>query len=210
MIDCNISLLGDDAVCLRPADRAHRHALAQALRTSGRWLDVVPGKEVVAVRFDPFMCAPSEAVARIKDWLKGYEEQSPGTGRPIELTLDTSSASAPDLEALAQQNNLSTDAFLQKVIESDLVVDMLGFTPGFAYVDGVDTSLVAERLSVPRVRVPAGSVGLLSGQVGLYALGGPGGWPIIGRVHEMLFDAKRHEPFLLQAGQPITLKLVAG
>nr|WP_321510761.1 carboxyltransferase domain-containing protein [uncultured Hyphomonas sp.] len=209
MIDCDIALLGDDAVSLRPVDREHRHTLAQSLRESERWVDVVPGKEIVAVQFDPQVTAPAEAVAGLEDWLKNYDGQSSGAGEPMELVLDTSAANAPDLEALAQQNKLSPEAFLQKVIQSKLVVDMLGFTPGFAYVDGVDKSLVAERLSVPRVKVPAGSVGLLSGQIGLYALEGPGGWPIIGRLNKKLFDAEKRNPFLLQAGQPISLKLAA-
>ena len=82
---------------------------------------------------------------------------------------------------------------------------MLGFMPGFAYVEGVDSTLKAERLSTPRQRLDAGSVGILSGQLGLYGLAGPGGWPVIGRLTETLFDVGRDVPFLLQEGQTIRL-----
>ena len=208
MIDCHIYLLGDDAVAIRPKDKASRHGIAQSLRSGGDWLDVVSGKEIVAVQFNPLHVAPSEAMKRLDIWRKDYSGASGEAREPITLHLDTSEVNAPDLMRLAQQNGLSTQALLQKIVRSSLIVDMLGFTPGFAYVEGVDPELVAERLSVPRQKVSAGSVGLLSGQLGLYALAGPGGWPIIGRLQEKLFDPDRDQPFLLQAGQPIVLKLV--
>jgi allophanate hydrolase len=55
------------------------------------------------------------------------------------------------------------------------------------------------------VRVPAGSVGVLTGQVGLYALDGPGGWPIIGRVTVSLFNSHADKPFRLMPGDRVRL-----
>ena len=83
---------------------------------------------------------------------------------------------------------------------------MLGFTPGFAYLSGLSPMLLAERLAKPRVRVPAGSIGLITGQVGLYALEGPGGWPIIGRLQVPLFDRAAPNPFRLAPGDGVVLR----
>lgn len=207
MIDSRTFLLGDDAVAIHPKDKNVRHEIARALRSTGDWIDVVPGKEIVAAQFDPLFVSPGEAKERIETWLGNFDGVTGEPGTPIDLHLDVSGQNAPDLYDLAKQNGLSPEVFLEKVFRSELVVDMLGFTPGFAYVEGVDPALTAERLSVPRQRVFAGSVGILNGQLGLYGLEGPGGWPIIGRLTEKLFDPERENAFLLQEGRLIRLKL---
>lgn len=208
MIRHELFLIGDDAVAIRPEDRDIRHPLAGALRQSGEWIDVVPGKNVVAARFDPIYLLPSEALQKITAWLRDFQPEETPTRDVIDLHLDISEKAAPDLAAIAGANGLSPFAFLDRILKSDLKVDMLGFTPGFAYVEGVDLSLKSERLATPRQRVRAGSVGMVSGQLGLYGLAGPGGWPIIGRLTETLFDPMRGEPFLLTEGQTIRLHLV--
>ena len=208
MAKYQVFLLGDDAVAVQPADRRARHPLARSLRTLGAWIDVVPGKEIVAAQFDPAMINPHDALRRMEDWLGDFSADAVMEANTITLRLDVSCASAPDLESLAARNSLSIDAFLNRVVQSELVVDMLGFTPGFAYVEGVDPALEAERLSVPRQRVAAGSVGILRGQLGLYGLSGPGGWPIIGRLTDTLFDPERESPFLLTEGTRLRLELV--
>lgn len=204
----HLFLLGDDAVAVQPNERAKRHSLAKALRDSGEWIDTVPGKEVVAVHFDPLTLRPSEAMRKLEDWLSSFRAGAFEPGPPIDLHLDCSGGHAPDLETLADQNGLTPHELLERVTASDLVVDMLGFTPGFAYIEGLDPTLKAERLAVPRQRVAAGSVGLVSGQLGLYGLSGPGGWPIIGRLTERLFDPARTDPFLLEEGQVVRIHLV--
>ena len=87
-------------------------------------------------------------------------------------------------------------------------VDMLGFTPGFAYIGGLDAALDVPRLPQPRMHVAAGSIGIADGRTGVYALPGPGGWPIIGRTSLTLFDALSDQPFLLQAGYRVRFTAV--
>jgi len=210
MDGAGLFLLGDDAIAIRPADRAGRHPLARALRSTGEWNDVVVGKDLVVVRFDPAVIMPESALSRITSWFESHQPDAAPAAGSIELHIDTSPACAPDLPMLAERNGLTEKEFLDRVLASVLQVDMLGFMPGFAYVDGVDSSIRAERLSTPRQRLEAGSVGILSGQLGLYGLAGPGGWPIIGRLEETLFDPARDVPFLLQEGQTIRLVRAGG
>ena len=206
----DLFLLGDDAAAIRPADRTGRHALARALRQTGEWTDVVVGKELVVVRFDPELVMPSSCLRRIMSWFESYQAKAMEASGCVELHIDISADCGPDLPMLAERNGLSEAEFLDRIFASTLQVDMLGFMPGFAYVEGVDSTLQAERLSTPRQRIEAGSVGILSGQLGLYGLAGPGGWPVIGRLRETLFDPARHEPFLLQEGQKIHLVRAGG
>lgn len=202
-----VYFIGDDAVAVRVPDHAVRHALAATLRTSGNWIDVVPGKQDLTVQYDPLSLAPEEAARLLESWVKEAPPADEQGGSAISLHMRVDAVSAPDLDAIAASNGLSSEEFLARIVSSPLLVDMMGFTAGFAYVAGVDPSLQAGRLSIPRQRVPAGSVGIINGQLGLYALAGPAGWPIIGQISEALFDPGRESPFLLDAGIRIKLEV---
>ncbi|ABI78374.1 allophanate hydrolase, subunit 1 [Hyphomonas neptunium ATCC 15444] len=204
---CEIFPVGDDAIAVKAADRAARHALAATLRASGRWRDVVPGKGEVTVQFDPIALPPAEARALLTQQAQEDQQTEKTPARCIRLRMRVDAASAPDLERVAAENALTPEAFLTRICASPLLVDMMGFTAGFAYVAGVDGALTASRLPAPRQRVPAGSVGMLTGQLGLYALAGPAGWPIIGAITEPLFDIRRDAPFTLEAGMQIKLAI---
>ena len=77
---------------------------------------------------------------------------------------------------------------------------MLGFTPGFPYLGGMDAAIAAPRLTAPRVKIPAGSVGIAGQQTGVYPIASPGGWQLIGRTPVKLYDPHRERPVLLEAG----------
>jgi len=107
---------------------------------------------------------------------------------------------APDLLSSAQQCKLTVREFINRHKNSQTYVDILGFVPGFAYCSGLDPSLRLPRLETPRTAVPAGSVAIAELQTGLYPQSTPGGWNVIGRTPDILFDAARVPPNLLTAG----------
>ena len=87
-------------------------------------------------------------------------------------------------------------------------VYMTGFVPGFAYLGGIDERLATPRKATPRKAIPEGSVGIAGQQTGIYPLQTPGGWQIIGRTPLKMFDAGRHQPALLKAGDTVVFKPV--
>jgi KipI family sensor histidine kinase inhibitor len=80
---------------------------------------------------------------------------------------------------------------------------MLGFTPGFPYLLGLDPALHMPRRATPRTRVPAGSVAIGGAQTGVYPRETPGGWHLIGRTTLSLFDPARDPPALLKPGMRV-------
>jgi biotin-dependent carboxylase-like uncharacterized protein len=80
---------------------------------------------------------------------------------------------------------------------------MLGFMPGFAYMGIVEDSIAVPRRATPRVRVPAGSVGIAGQQTGIYPRQCPGGWQIVGRTSVTLFDPHRLPPALFAPGDEV-------
>ena len=72
-----------------------------------------------------------------------------------------------------------------------LTVAAVGFSPGFAYLEGLPDELSrVPRRRRPRPVVPAGSVALANGYAAVYPSASPGGWQLIGRTAEPFFDAR--------------------
>ena len=115
----------------------------------------------------------------------------------------------PDFEDLCRQLGLSRDEFISLHTGIEYRVDMVGFTPGFAFIGGLDERLHAPRRKEPRQRVEAGSIGIADGRTGLYALASPGGWSLVGRTPAKLFDAEAMEPFMLRAGMRIRFHAIS-
>ena len=108
-----------------------------------------------------------------------------------------------DLEYVAQTHGLTTEEVVRLHTEQTYHVFMLGFTPGFPYLGELDERIATPRLESPRLRVPAGSVGIAERQTGIYPIESPGGWRIIGRTSLGLFDVNRDPPFLIGAGDRV-------
>lgn len=106
----------------------------------------------------------------------------------------------PDLETVAAHNGMSTEDVIRIHSGVEYLIYMLGFTPGFSYMGGMDESIATPRLKTPRVLIPAGSVGIAGKQTGIYPIDSPGGWQLIGRTPVKLYDAHRDTPILLDAG----------
>ena len=106
----------------------------------------------------------------------------------------------PDLETVAAHNGMSTEDVIRIHSGAEYLIYMLGFTPGFSYMGGMDDRIATPRLKTPRVLIPAGSVGIAGKQTGIYPIDSPGGWQLIGRTPVKLYDAERDTPILLDAG----------
>lgn len=105
-----------------------------------------------------------------------------------------------DLAYVASCHNLSTEEVISIHSQVDYIVHMIGFTPGFPYLGGMDTRITTVRKQIPRLHVPAGSVGIGGEQSGIYSQDSPAGWQIIGHTPIQLFDINKEQPSLLQAG----------
>lgn len=110
-----------------------------------------------------------------------------------------------DLEPLAAEKNLSVEEVIRRHSAVIYDVAMLGFSPGFPYLSGLDPSLAAPRLATPRSVVRAGSVAIGGSHAGIYSVASPGGWRILGHTETRLFDPSREESgmFLLRTGDRV-------
>ncbi|MDM8002252.1 MAG: 5-oxoprolinase subunit PxpB [Bacteroidota bacterium] len=109
----------------------------------------------------------------------------------------------PDLQHVAEYNGLAARDVIGIHSSVDCLVYMLGFTPGFCYLGGMDKRIATPRQETPRLKIPAGSVGIAGEQTGIYPLESPGGWQLIGRTPLRLFNPDSKPEFLFSAGDYI-------
>lgn len=198
---------GDDLLSISVDDPQTAQRLAADLRENSDWIEAVAGVDSVVARFDIASILRADAENRLRDAAANISEPTESQAVVVEIPVVYGGESGPDFDFVCEELGLSG----QELIEmhcGEYTVDMLGFTPGFAYIGGLDDRLVIDRMEHPRQHVPAGSVGIAGGRTGLYSLPGPGGWPLIGRTTRKLFDSASDEPFTLVAGTTVIITAV--
>ncbi|WP_438444473.1 5-oxoprolinase subunit PxpB [Gorillibacterium sp. sgz5001074] len=218
--------LGEGAVTLRVGEledpevngRVRRYADAVEAAGFPGIVEAVAGYHTVTVYYDPVQlyrgldriagageCGSlQEAVCQL---LRGlWEQLEDGTAaedRTVEIPVSYGGADGPDLEGAAAWCGLKEEQYVRLHSSVLYRVYMIGFVPGFPYLGGLPPELAVPRLDTPRIRVPAGSVAVGGGHTGIYPVGVPGGWRLIGRTETPLFDPDRPEPCLLRAGDRV-------
>jgi inhibitor of KinA len=168
-------------------------------------IDLVPAYATLAVNYDPGAWAgasppyPALAGALARLWADRVAAAVPAP-RLVELPVCYGGEFGPDLAETASHCGLSEADLIARHAGAEYRVYMLGFAPGFPYLGGLDPAIAAPRRATPRLKVPAGSVGIAGMQTGIYPLETPGGWQIIGRTPRRLFLPAQEEPCLLRPG----------
>lgn len=109
-----------------------------------------------------------------------------------------------DMQEVAVHTGLSKKTIIELHTAPVYQVFMLGFVPGFFYLGGLDSRLHCPRKETPRLKIPAGSVGLAGDQTGVYPLESPGGWQLLGRTPLKIFDKDNtQQPFLVSQGDGV-------
>jgi len=208
---CRIVPAGDSALIVEfeeridPAINARAIALADSLQAAAiaGVRDVVPTYRSVAVFFDPLRTNYDTLLERIERDAGRPAPDAARQAEPVRIPVCYGGDLGPDLGAVAAFGGISADEVIALHASATYRVFMLGFVPGFAYMGIVDARIAAPRHSTPRVRVPAGSVGIAGVQTGIYPAETPGGWQLIGRTPIKPFDANRAQPFLMKAGDAV-------
>ncbi len=187
--------MGDHSVLVELADPADVHRLRAAALAAGVGREVVPGWRSLLLTTDGDPRALASQVERLD-----AVAPTPAATRRHEIPVRYDGA---DLAEVACACGLSPDEVVAVHVAADYVVALLGFSRGFPYLAGLPESLRLPRLSTPRTRVPAGSVGIALDQCGIYPMASPGGWRLLGQTDRPVFDETRDPPNLLEIGDTV-------
>lgn len=144
-------------------------------------VDVVSTYRAITVYFDPLKVPSGELIKELEKAQFVFSSVQTGNLRRIEMCV------CPEC-ALDSAAVPGFDRFIDLYCRQEYTVRFLGFQPGFPFCDGLPAELSLPRMETPRIRVPAGSVGIGGVQTGIYVFPAPGGWRIIGRTKIKLFD----------------------
>ena len=202
----SIGPFGESALLVELGDRIDEVLATRGRAIADAWEELGHGPAVPAyasalLRFDPLALAPAAAERLAREILTRAESVGAAvTGRTVEVptTYD-----GPDLASVAEASSLTVPQLVELHSSRSYMVYFLGFLPGLAYCGMLDPRIVAPRLAHPRVRVPAGSVGVAAGQTTIYPSDSPGGWRLLGRSGIRLYDPAADPPVLLRAGDRV-------
>jgi KipI family sensor histidine kinase inhibitor len=211
-----IEPLGDSALLVILGDRpdpiltTRAHALTHEIEAAravtaglGR---PVPAHASVLVPFDPLTVDAEAIRAMLAELVRRRPAAAAATARddePLEIPVRYGGADGPDLEELAGAHDLRPDDVIDLHRGASYRVLFLGFAPGFAYLGGLPAALVTPRRATPRERVPAGRVAIAGEHSGVDPRSMPGGWNLIGRTDDVLFDPAADPPSPLRPGRTV-------
>ncbi|WP_031464478.1 5-oxoprolinase subunit B family protein [Sciscionella sediminilitoris] len=135
----------------------------------------------------------------------GEDDEPASSGRTVEIPVRYD---GPDLGAVADALDMSTAEVVAAHTCAAHVVEFFGFAPGFAYIDGLPETLSLPRRPSPRTRIEAGSVAIAGNHTVVYPGTTPGGWHLIGRTEERLWDPHGAPPNRLSIGDRVVFKAV--
>jgi KipI family sensor histidine kinase inhibitor len=203
-----ILLCGDTGVSVEfgdridPAINRRVHCLARALRERSHpgIVDLIPSYRALLIQYDPWLISYENVVSSVEECSADYREDGSSAAGIIEIPVCYGGEWGPDLEDVAAHHGMTSEEVIAMHSRGLYTVYMIGFTPGFPYLGGLDERLATPRKKEPRRRVPAGSVGIADRQTGIYPVASPGGWQLIGWTPLEIFDLTRSDPFYLKPG----------
>lgn len=159
-------------------------------------IDTIPSYISLLVTWDNLIIDYMNFKKKLVECLKNIAfENSPIKRDILKVPVYYSNVTGPDLENLAHQKHISTKELIEIHQNREYLVYAIGFAPGFAYLGNVDEKIAAPRKSTPRLKIPAGSVGIADQQTAIYPNSSPGGWNIIGRCPLELFKIGKDNNF---------------
>lgn len=162
--------------------------------------DFLPTYRSVLVYYDPILATSGEVEDGIERLLRDAVATDTGKRHVVYLPTLYGGDMGPDIAFVAEHSGMDQQQVISIHSGADYLVYMMGFSPGFAYLGGLDERLATPRLQSPRTEIPPGAVGIAETQTGVYPVASPGGWQLIGRTPVKLFDPARERPVLLSAG----------
>ena len=172
------------------------------------FIECVPTYRSLMIHYDPRIVSYSSMIKELKslETQAGYIELP--APEVTEIPTCYGGEYGPDIETVAAHSGLSVDEVIQIHTSAEYLIYMIGFSPGFPYLGGMDPRIAAPRLESPRTKIRAGSVGIAGSQTGIYPIDSPGGWQLIGWTPVRLYDPHAENPILLKAGNYLKFKAI--
>ena len=169
-------------------------------------ISIIPAYCSIVVRYAhqitySFICAKIEEIAQSKSFSTTQETKI------IEVPVCYDINLGIDLQEVNKHTQLSLTEIINLHTSALYTVYLIGFTPGFPYLGGMDERLTTPRKNTPQLSVPKGAVGIANNQTGIYPNASPGGWQIIGQTPLAIFNPNQTPLFAI--GDKVKFKAIS-
>lgn len=209
-----ISVLSENCVLISPAEKllsvkttAQLKNFLEEKRIVG-WIEAVPTFSTLSVYFNPFEVniTSQEFLKRLQSQIEIFYSvsvQREDNQKLVEIPVCYNFSVGVDLPQALQFLKIGQDEFIKHHTQSVYEVGMLGFLPGFPYMQEVSEFIRLPRKEQASQEILPGMVGIAGKQTGIYPVKSPGGWCIVGRTPLKIFDKEKDFPFLLKSGDQV-------
>lgn len=166
-------------------------------------IETVPTYRSLLVHYDPLQLGFSELSDRLLALLDRPDTEKQ-LSRHWRVPVVYGGPFGLDLDDVAKTHGISPDELIRRHSAPRYEVAMLGFTPGFSYLRGLDSTIATPRRAQPRISTPAGTISIGGVQTGVQCLAGPSGWHLLGQTAVRTYQLHRDPIFLLEPGDGIS------
>jgi KipI family sensor histidine kinase inhibitor len=169
--------------------------------------ETVPTYRSLLVHYDPVRIGYAALAARLLSLVQPTMPEAASLRR-WHVPVVYGGAYGVDLDDVARSHDISTTDLIARHAHGDYRVAMIGFTPGFAYLSGLDPSIATPRHPSPRPRTPPGTISIGGVQACVQCLPAPSGWHLLGRTPVRTFHPRRDPVFLMEPGDAVTFHAI--
>lgn len=170
------------------------------------FIEAIPAYTTLTVFYNPIEVGTDFPYRTVKNELQQLDVPLPQKQthtKTVDIPVCYEKTFALDIDIVAEHNRLTVNEVIDLHSKPLYDVYFLGFSPGFPFLGGMDEQLSTPRKTTPRMRIPAGSVGIAGKQTGIYPQSSPGGWQIIGRTPFKLFQVDQDIPTMIEPGDTV-------
>ncbi|SBW11060.1 Allophanate hydrolase subunit 1 [uncultured delta proteobacterium] len=171
-------------------------------------IELVPTYRSLSIYHDPLVLSREDLLPQIENALQDVSQAESGRKRILVMPVLYGGEYGPDIANVAEHTGFSEEEVIRRHTAKDCYCFMMGFTPGFGYLGGMDEALETPRLKTPRTRITGGSVGIAGKQTGVYSIDSPGGWQLIGHTPLRLFDPGAEQSTIIDAGDWVRFRSI--
>ncbi len=177
------------------------HALSEAAIKGVT--EAVPTYRSLLVHYDPCQIDFETLGEKLLELAK-RPIQPNGTKRHWRIPVAYGGDNGIDLDEVANALHTTPEDIVARHVAGHYRVAMIGFSPGWSYLSGLDKSLHMPRRQSPRLITPPGTISIGGVQTGIQCVAAPSGWNLLGRTPVRTYQLHREPIFLLEPGDRVT------
>jgi 5-oxoprolinase (ATP-hydrolysing) subunit B len=169
--------------------------------------ETVPTYRSLLVHYDPLRIG-FDALGKKLITLAQQPSSQKETGRHWRIPVAYGGENGIDLEDVAKALKTTPDDIVARHVAGRYRVAMIGFSPGWSYLSGLEKFLTMPRRQNPRLTTPPGTISIGGIQTGIQCVAAPSGWHLLGRTSVRTYQLHRDPIFLLKPGDRVTFAAV--